>query len=93
MEVLLSDEKSTMRFQYRIMTRRFDVPPSVYDIFSTEGVDAADCDRQAMERFDKAVARPDNEWNGMDLIRIDAPAVAERTTLVKKNGKQEHDDC
>ncbi len=81
-----------VRFQYRIVTWRHDVPQSTYDSPTFTGVDVADCDRQAIAHFEQIIVKPENEWDGMELKRIDTPAVAEKTTSLMRNGKQEGGD-
>ena len=75
--------------QYRISTWRFDVRKSTHSTPTFEGDTVQTCDEQALKHFKSVSNEPSNAWEGMDIVRIDAPAVAEKTTFLEKNGKQE----
>jgi hypothetical protein len=81
-----------MKVLYRIISWRFDVPHHTYSepTFEDETVEA--CDAQALTHFETVSNKPGNKWNGMNIIRIDAPAVAEKTTFLKTNGRQNDDN-
>jgi hypothetical protein len=50
------------------------------------------CDQKAYQEFDNVSNGPNNSWDGMDMVRIDSPAVAEKVTFLTKNGRQENND-
>jgi hypothetical protein len=80
-----------VRHCYRISSWRHDVSKHTYDTKSFEGETVEACDQKAKEWFKVASDKPGNGWEGMDLVRIDAPAVAEKVTYLDKNGRQEGD--
>lgn len=78
-----------MKQQYRISSWRFDVSKRTYSTPTFEGDTIKACDEQALKHFKSVSDEPSNAWEGMDIVRIDAPAVAEKTTFLEKNGRQE----
>lgn len=80
-----------MKLQYRISMWRFDVRESLYSTFETEGDTIEACDKLAIKRLHAESEKPENLFEGMSLVRIDSPAVAEKTTFLEKNGRQECD--
>ncbi len=85
-------ETTLIRRDYRVSRWRFDVRKSTYATFFTEGATVEECDEKARKKFQEMSDAEHNAWEGMDLIRIDTPAVAEVTTFLMKNGRQESDD-
>lgn len=81
-----------MKQQYRISSWRHDVRKSTYSTPSFDGETVEECDKKALDHFKSVSEKPENEWDGMDIVRIDAPAVAEKTTFLEKNGRQEGDN-
>jgi hypothetical protein len=63
-------------------------------IFHTyiKGETVEDCDRQALEKFQRVSENISNSWDGMDIVRIDIPATAEKVTFLKNNGRQNSND-
>ncbi len=88
----MTDTQRLIRRQYRISSWRFDVQKSTDSTFFTEGETVEECDEKARKKFQEASDKPHNEWNGMDIVRIDTPAVAEKVTFLMKNGRQESND-
>lgn len=70
---------------------RFDVQESTHSTPEIEGETLDDCDRKALEHFRAVSNKRENNWEGMSISRIDSPAVAEKTTFLEKNGRQECD--
>jgi hypothetical protein len=81
-----------LKQQYRISHWRFDVPRTTYATPSFEGETIEACDTQALAHFETVSNKPGNQWDGMDIVRIDTPAVAEKTTFLKANGRQSGDN-
>jgi hypothetical protein len=80
-----------LKQQYRISTWRFDERKSTYSTPTFEGETVEACDKQALEHFRQVSSKPENSWEGMDIVRIDSPAVAEKTTFLEENGRQSGD--
>jgi len=78
-----------LRQNYRITHWQFDEPRQTHSTPSFEGETIEACDEQAIEHFRTISDQPENEWEGMDIVRIDVPAVAEQTTFLVRNGRQE----
>lgn len=78
-----------MKQRYRITRWRHDERPSTYSMPTFEGDSVEACDAKACTHFEEVSKEPVNAWDGMDIVRIDAPAVAEKTTFLAKNGRQE----
>ncbi len=82
-----------MTVRYRITTWRFDIKSCTYSEPTFEGATVEECDNKALAHFDTESTKPANAWEGMRIVRVDSPAVAEVTTLLKSNGRQQgHDD-
>ncbi len=77
---------------YRIRKWRFDVPVSTHSTPSFIGETVEECDEKAKKHFKQISDLPENEWEGMNISRIDAPAVGEKTTFLMENGRQNNDD-
>jgi hypothetical protein len=69
---------------YRIRSWRFDVPTYTHSESSFDGGTIEECDEQALLWFQTICEKPENSWEGMDLIRIDSPAISEKTTRLTK---------
>lgn len=80
-----------MKQQYRITMWRFDVRESTYSTPEFEGDTVEVCDEKAAQHFRAESNKPENLFEGMSISRIDSPAVAEKTTFLYKNGRQECD--
>lgn len=81
-----------MKQQYRIRTWRHDEPESTHSEFITEGETIEECEKKAELHFDEVSNMPENAWEGMRLVRIDSPAVQEKSTRLKENGRQNNND-
>jgi hypothetical protein len=94
MEITPPTWRKTMpvKAQYRISTWRWDVPKETYSTPTFEGETVEECDHQAREHFQAVSARQETAWEGMDIVRIDTPAVAEKTTFIERNNRQQNND-
>lgn len=81
-----------MKHQYRITSKRFDSPKHTHSTPSFEGETIEECDEKAIEHFKSISAQHENSWDGMDIVRIDAPAVPEKVTLLTSNKRQVNND-
>jgi hypothetical protein len=81
-----------MKVHYRISHWRFNVSLATYSEPTFEGETIEVCDTQALAHFEMLSNKPENEWDGMNISRIDTPAVAEKTTFLKTNGRQSSDN-
>jgi hypothetical protein len=81
-----------LKQEYRISSWRFDVLKHAYSSPTFEGETVEDCDAKALEHFQEVSSMESNQWDGMDIVRIDARAVAEKTSFLHKNGRQESDN-
>ncbi len=77
-----------MKQQYRITGWRFDTPEYTHSTPEFEGATIEACDERALRHFDSVSDQPQNQWEGLAIVRIDMPAVAEKATLLKTNGRQ-----
>lgn len=77
-----------MKIQYRISSWRHDVPTETHSTPTFEGDDVEACDNQARKHFRSVSDDPRNSWDGMDIVRIDSPAVAEKITFLEDNCRQ-----
>ena len=82
----------TLKQQYRISSWRFDVRRHTYSTPEFEGETVEECDTKAVEHFKSVSEKPENQWEGMDIVRIDVAAVAEKVTLLKINDRQQSND-
>lgn len=81
-----------MTQKYRIIIWRLDERVNVYSEPEFDGETLDACDEQAVKHFQAISDLPAHEWDGMAVVRIDAPAVAEKITHLKSNGRQEPKD-
>ncbi len=81
-----------MIIHYRISSWRFDVRTHCHSTPQFQGESVEECDKKAIAYFDAESAKPENAWDGMRIVRIDTPAVEEKTTMLKSNGRQEKID-
>lgn len=82
----------SVRQQYRITSWRFDVPKQTHSTPVFEGESIEECDEKARQHFQSISDRKENSWDGMDIVRIDSPAIAEKTTYLMSNGRQMSND-
>ena len=73
---------------YRIEMWRFDIPRQAHSKPEFDGETVDECDKQAIRHFQTVSEKVANQWYGMDLVRIDTPAVAEKVTHLSNNGRQ-----
>lgn len=78
-----------MNRQYRIENWRLDVPAQTIETPTFEGKDEEECDQKAISRMEELSSKESYSWDGLKVLRIDVPAVAEKTTFLKNNGRQE----
>lgn len=81
-----------MEQTYRISSWRFDIVKNTHSTPKFEGDSIEECDKKALEHFLSISNDPQNAWDGMDIVRIDSPAVAEKTTFLTANGRQSGND-
>lgn len=74
---------------YRIRTWRTDVPTQTHSTPTFQGRTEEECDQKALAHFRTVSNKAENAWEGMDIVRIDAPATTEKITFLEKNGRQE----
>ncbi len=69
--------------EYRLNHSRFDVPTSTWTTFVAEN------DAEAKRIFEEKYCKEKSiSWDDLDLLRIDTPAVAEKTTLISVAKRQ-----
>lgn len=77
-----------MKSQYRIEHWRYDVDIQTIETPVFEGTAQENCDRQAVSRMEELSQQKGYGWDGLRVLRIDAPAVAEKSTFLADNGRQ-----
>lgn len=82
-------QKDLIKQEYRINMWRQGTPDEIYTTFEVEGLTLEECDSLALQRLKAESDKPENIHEGMEVIRIDIPAVAEKTTSIGKNGRQQ----
>jgi hypothetical protein len=81
-------EASTMKRSYRIESWRHDVSLATVENLNIEAETPDECDRKAVARMNELSAKPEYSWDGLRVLRIDMPAVAEKVTFLANNGRQ-----
>jgi len=81
-----------MKIQYRIISRRHDLPAEE-SMHTVEGTDLADCDSKAQKHFiEKYVKAKRYNWDDLILLRIDVPAIPEKSTRLIFDDKHTRDE-
>ncbi len=83
---------SKVSYNYRFENWRFDVNRVTLKTTSFEGKTVQECDRKAIAHMEELSTQEAYSWDGIRVLRIDTPAVAEKTTFLKDNGRQKNDD-
>lgn len=81
--------KGLIKQEYRINMWRQGTAEEGYLTFEVEGSTLEACDDLARQRLKLESDKPENIHEGMNVVRIDSPAVAEKTTFLGSNGRQE----
>lgn len=82
-------QKDLIKQEYRINMWRQGTPDEIYTTFEVEGLTLEECDSLALQRLKVESDKSENIHEGMSVVRIDSPAVAEKTTFLGSNGRQE----
>ncbi len=83
----------SVKQQYRITKRRSGEREEVHSTPEFEAESIEECDRLACKHFSTESQRPEYAWDEMNLVRIDAPAIAEQSThlmVAREIGADEH---